>query len=835
MYRLLLIIVCGCGILIFPPLLSGQAHLHLVQKHDGDFQKIAVDMEQGYANGSISAREYKHYQRWKIYAEGQLDNSGKMVNSAALNQVEYRKYLKSHPAATQQHRVTHGIWTTVSPTNFNTSEPLNGRLNCIAVHPSNNDVIYVGAALSGLWKTTNGGTTWTCLTDGLPVIGVSSIAIHPTNPSVVYILTGDGDGRHIPSIGVLKSTDGGMNWTETGLKWNVTTRRYGYKLLMNPNAPDSMYVATTAGIYRTSNGWGSYVLELSNVVVCDIEYKPGSTTTIYASTYRKNDPLVAATLYRSMDGGNNWSNLANGGHGLPSTTFFERTDIAVSPDEPNFINIIYAAADTFNLFRSLNSAESFTLISNQPNIVNGQVWYDLVMTADPTDASEIFVGGVALWKSGDYGIGTTWQQKANGDGLPSVHADIHAIHHDGTRILVATDGGISKSTDGGTSWVSLTNGMNMMQYYYIDVRPSTGTAMGGSQDNGTTKWDIGDSSGNMILGSDGMVCMFHPESNNAWYASSQTNRWRWDQTDSAVWTYITPPGDTFDHWTAGWLMHPTNPDTLYSGWRNISRTYDRGDTWVNLNPGFTTNRNITAMVQGVNNVHRMYASDQWTVRRTANLHSTPPVWTTVTNTLPIGQDIGLLGKMTIDPANSLRVWATILGYQDGNKVYYSADGGLSWTNISGTLPNVPVRTIKYHAGSNDGLYIGTDIGVFYKNANMADWIYFSNGLPTVPVFDIKVTGSDVYAGTYGRGIWRSEHYTTCPVSLALTPANDPSSPISTGIQVYSASFSVSSTRIITGGPGSDVTYQSGNYVRLDPGFHAKTSNAFLAKIDGCPD
>jgi photosystem II stability/assembly factor-like uncharacterized protein len=823
------VVICTC---LGSSFLHGQRHLELIGKYQGDFRKIDLEMEQGYASGIISARDYKHYGRWKMYVEPRLSPSGHIMNTAAKNQEEHRKYVKSHPAPASQTRITHGLWTTVSPSQFDGSEPRNGRLNCIAVHPTSNNIIYVGAALSGLWRTTDGGTTWTCLTDGLPVIGVSSIVINPFNADNIFILTGDGDARSIPSIGILESFDGGFNWTETGLKWGVNTSYYGYKILMNPNHPDSMYVVTDHGLFRTSDGWQTADPELEGHIMRDIEFKPGSTTILYASSSKDVNP---ATFFRSTDGGDTWNDLGAGGYGLPSGSFFTRAEIAVSPDDPQFVNVLYAATDTFNLFRSFTGADAFILISNQPNIVNGQVNWDLVMVADPTDATEVFVGGVALWKSSDYGQGTTWNQIANGAGLPSVHADIHALYHDGSLILVATDGGISKSTNGGISWQNLTEGMNLMQYYAIDVLPSTSTVMGGSQDNGTTKWQVGDTEANMILGSDGMVCMFHPTSTNAWYVSSQTNRWRWDAADSAAWTFITPPGDTFWHWQASWLMHPTNPDTLYSAWRNISRTYNRGDDWEDLNPGFTTNRNIMAMVQGINNVHRLYASDGLTVRRTSNLHSSPPTWTDVTNNLRIGSGVGVLGALTVAPESSLRVWATILRYEAGNKVYYSDDGGATWSNISGTLPNVPVNCIEYHAGSSDGLYIGTDLGVFYRNADMTDWIYFSNGLPNVPVLDIKLTGSYVYAGTYGRGMWRSEHYTSCPVASALTPANDPSSSISTGTQHYSASLSITSTRIITGGPGSDVTYQAGNFVRLDPGFHAKTNNELHVKVEGCPD
>jgi hypothetical protein len=136
-------------------------------------------------------------------------------------------------------------------------------------------------------------------------------------------------------------------------------------------------------------------------------------------------------------------------------------------------------------------------------------------------------------------------------------------------------------------------------------------------------------------------------------------------------------------------------------------------------------------------------------------------------------------------------------------------------------------------GTNDGLYIGTDVGVFYRNNTFTDWIYFSNGLPNTRIEDLKVIPGYLYAGTFGRSIWRTNLYTPCSATEVLTVANDPSNPNSTGTQVYEASTSITSTRNIVGGLGTDVTYKAGSFVLMNPGFEVKSWSLFTANIGGC--
>jgi hypothetical protein len=191
-----------------------------------------------------------------------------------------------------------------------------------------------------------------------------------------------------------------------------------------------------------------------------------------------------------------------------------------------------------------------------------------------------------------------------------------------------------------------------------------------------------------------------------------------------------------------------------------------------------------------------------------------------------------LYDVTVDPSNALRVWVACSGYNAGNKVFYSNNGGTSWTNISGTIENVPIRCIEYVSG---GVYIGTEIGMYYRGDSMTDWISFANYLPNTVVTDIEIRSGFVYAGTHGRGIWKSSVYSNCPVNLLLTAGNDPSNPLSLGTQYYHASNNITSSRIISGGLGTEINYTSGNQTDLIIGFEVHSGNLFEIKIDGCPN
>ena len=772
----------------------------------------------------------KRYMRWLDIAEDHENPDGTPANYSA-------RLIRAHDMAQMLDPVNNltktsfGNWTIVSPSQFNISEPLNGRLNEIEFHPTNSDIIYVGATFGGVWKTTNGGTSWTPLTDGLPSIGVSDIAVHPTNPNTIYLLTGDGNGRQIPTIGILKSSDGGQTWQNTDVSFGISERVYGYNLTMDPNDPDKMLATFTDRIRRTSNGW----LTSSNEEGGDwrdIEFKPGSSDTLYATN--------VTGAWRSTNGGDDWDDLQAENIGLPNHYDFTRVALGLTSANPGSVYFLYTknyANDLFDpepSFKGLyysSGGNPFALMSNSPNHITGpQSGYDLELTIDQNLAGTVYVGAVVLWKSTNFGM--NWTQITGGTGLPSIHADIHRLKFNGTTLYSGTDGGLSKSTDGGSTWTNLSAGLNITQFYHIDVQGNR--IMGGTQDNGTLMWNEGDVIGEHILGGDGMECEFDYTDPTIIYASSQVSREV--STDGGNnFNVVTPPLQTGDHWDAPWVFHPTNAAISFAAHKNIWRTPDSGNSWFPLHPPlFPDDSNIQGMALSHSNPDSLYMVRDNTVYLTDQSFMAFPSWSNITNNLPADSTADLR-TIEVDNINPNQVWVGFADYLDGVKVFYTVNSGQSWVNISGSLPNVPVFDLLHDTNStNDGIYAGTAIGVFYYNNILGDWIYFSNGLPVTLARDLKIENNHLYVGTFGRGIWKSPLYQeACSEFITLTPANDPSNPNSTGPQTYEAIATITSTRKVVGGVGTNVLYRAGSFVRLDEGFEAQEHSEFKAEIGGC--
>ena len=244
---------------------------------------------------------FKQFKRWEYYWETRLMPNGDFPQpDFILN--EWLQYQKSNQQ-TENRSASVANWVSQGPTASPGGYIGMGRINCIAFHPTNPNIFWVGAPAGGLWKTTNGGQTWSTNTDNLPVIGVSDIVLDPVNPNIMYIATGDGDRGSLwsitggfvgdsKSIGVLKSIDGGSTWQSTGLNWGIEQAKLIRRLIIHPTNPQILLAAATDGIWRTVDAGATWVKE-QNGYFMDIEFKPNDPSRIYASTYTfGNDAAV---------------------------------------------------------------------------------------------------------------------------------------------------------------------------------------------------------------------------------------------------------------------------------------------------------------------------------------------------------------------------------------------------------------------------------------------------------------------------------------------------------------------------------------------------------------
>ena len=826
---------------------SGQYHLQYLADHPGaNFYEVVEAVEEYYKDKPQGRGSgYKHFRNWKMAMEPYFYPSGEMYNVNAMLYSEHRKYIHKPKAGTRSNT---GFWFDQGPTSFTQGTGDaggNGVVSCIEFHPTDPDLIYVGTPDGGMWRYDMGSSSWTPLTDGVPTIGVSGIAINYNNPNIMYILTGDGNRNNSPSIGVLKTTNGGQTWLPTDLtwaiQWDYPQTNNAYKLLMHPTDPDILFVVAEDGIHRTTNGGDTWT-NVKPGKFWDIEFKPDDPSVMYASGF---------SFFRSTNTGLTWN--VDGDPDFP--TQYLRTAIGVTPAEPDYVYLLFGGhvngtgAGSFSgLFRSDDAGLDFEERSTTPNIIGwwsdgqdsiNQALINLVIAVDPQDAETVFAGGINNWKSSNGG--TTWSLASHWVDVNNEYGYVHADQHDlkflGSDIYAACDGGLFRSDDDGATWDNLSDGLSIMQFTSIDVAGSN--YIGGAWDNGCNQWSASNSDATHIVRADGFVCMIDPTNTNIRYMSNQGGKWR-STNGGGSWNPINIPSSG-GYWDSDWIMDPVSTNRMYmagpsNGNHDVFRTTSSGtgtSAWTDLNAGFSINQNIIALAQGVNDRDVLYAAIGTELRKSTNVNDPAPGWSDITGTLPVGSAV--MRGIAVDPANANRVWVCFRGVSSGNKVYYSPNGGTNWYNESGTLPNVPVNCIAYVPGSQDGLYIGTDIGVFYRNDYIGDWEYHMNGLPTVRVLDMDIDGGYIYAGTFGRGLWRSPLYTSCPTSYYLTTANDPSNPNYTGVQRYYASQSIYSSRVITGGIGTDVLYTAADEITFTSGFHARAHNDFEAKLGGCPD
>jgi len=272
--------------------------------------------------------------------------NGEIINYGTADWNAYHQYIKNHEA--QLKSVSNGNWQFLGPSEITNSNSGIGRISTVEIISANTWL--AGSAGGGLWKTTDGGSTWSCLTNGLPDIAVTDIAVNPNNSNVIYILTGDGDYTKFPSIGVLKSIDGGATWQTTGLTWGLDETEYGHKIIIDPVNTSILWVASTDGIHRTADGGATWTQVRNDAEYFDVELKPNNHNYVYVATANK-------VYYDS-----NYPSTFTQPTGLPSNNTIIRTELAVTANGAGYVYAIFVNSQggLYGVYRSTNSASSFT-------------------------------------------------------------------------------------------------------------------------------------------------------------------------------------------------------------------------------------------------------------------------------------------------------------------------------------------------------------------------------------------------------------------------------------------------------------------------------------------
>lgn len=746
---------------IFSFSLKAQLWVEKMKNPQENFYSIQQEFNSYWANKPYErGKGYKAFKRWEWFTEPRVYPSGNMQLASPIKAYEeYQKHLKTNQTNTLKINgqlavaSSSGSWTPVGPF----GSPLGGdagRITFVRFHPTNTNIIYAGTPAGGLWVTTDGGASWTTNTNSLSVIGCADLAINPTNTAVMYLATGDVENDNA-SIGVLKSIDGGLTWEPTGLTFTVNQQKTMDRLLINPLNPNILFAATSSGMYRTNNAGATWNL-IMNGSFKDMEYRPNDTSTVYAVT--TNGFLKTTT------GGNTssaWtsSQLIGGS--------FNRLCVSVTPADANYVYVLASKSsdNSFGgVYRSTNSGANFTQMSNSPNIFDwseggwgtgGQGWYDLACGVSPTNKNELVCGGVNTWRSLDGG--TTWDLFTHwygGGGAPNVHADVHAIEYrTGSEIFMGNDGGVYKTTNSGSSWTSLNAQMNIAQSYRIGQSATTANyIISGHQDNGTNL--LNGSTWEEIYGGDGADCFVDWSNNNNLVASYVQGDYQRSSNGGASWTAISTGLAGVGAWVAPIIQSPQVATTYYCGYQQVYKSLNKGTSWTQMGT-ISGSGTILFLAAAPSNSMVLYAATNSAIYKTTNGGTT---WTGISSGLPISS--AAITRIAVDNTNANIIYVTFSGYSANNKVFTSTNGGVSWTNISAGLPNIPVNCVVHHKNTNGGIYVGTDVGVYYKDGTMSTFTPYMTGLPNTIVTDMEIfyPTNKLRASTYGRGVWESDLY-----------------------------------------------------------------------------
>jgi PKD repeat protein len=714
---------------------------------------------------------WKPFKRWEWFTEQRVYPSGNRVQMETAMSTYYAQQLNK--PENNERGSSSSDWTFLGASTVPSNGGGAGRCNFIRFDPNDPNILWTGSPGGGLWKSTNAGATWVNWnTDYLPVIGCTDIAIVPTNTDTMYLATGDGFASDTYTIGVLKTTDGGLTWNPTGLNWNVTDTKLIRKLLLHPDNHQILIAGTSDGIYRTVDGGDNWA-KVQGGDFYDLEFKPGDPTIVYAGSNR---------FLRSTNGGISWSQVSSG---LAPQNQVRRLAIAVTPANPEFVYLLAAESSSNGykgMYRSENSGGAFVLQSETPNLLGwasdgsddgGQGWYTLSIAASPTNPNAVAVGGVNIWRSTTGG--STWGLNAHwwGDQAPYVHADIHDMAYlpgSANIYYAATDGGVFRTTDNGNSWTDLSNGLEIAQLYKIGSSATNEElVLSGWQDNGTnrllgTEWQ-------RVIGGDGMECIVdHSDADVMYGALYYGNIRKSIDGGNDFDGIVDSDGDGVNSgglWVTPYIMHPTNSQTLLVGKDELYRSIDGGYNWEQLG-SFGGAGLIRAIAYAPSNPDVIYAA------RSNSIHVSTDGGASFSN-VSTGLPNLIITYITVSSINPDRVYITYSGYMGAEKVFVSNNRGSVWSNYSTGLPNLPVNCIEYQNGSNNGVYAGTDVGIYYRDATLSSWVPFSNGLPNVVVNELEIhyNSSKIRAATYGRGLWESPLYSGAPIVPVASFTSNP--------------------------------------------------------------
>ena len=712
---------------------------------------------------------YKPFKRWENYWQYFTDKDGYILTSETLYQAFKDKIEQSNALNTTAE------WTNIGPVNAGLIRytPGTGRINQMAIDPSNNQVWYAGAPAGGLWKSIDSGESWNPIFDEYPQIGVSGIAIDNTDPKIIYIATGDDDALDSYSIGVMKSVDAGVTWQETGLRAEDMGRNNSLnEIVIHPTNNQIIWVAGSNGFYKSEDGGNNFTkaeFQTLNVTTGEVEGTFITDVTDFRLSFENPDIIHAITsrdYFRSTDGGVTFQRS-------PSTILpnsFGRAVIGVSPAEPGSLYLLYAKTSNDNyafegIYRSDDNGETFVKKGESKNILeSSQAWFDLAIAIDPENFDTVYVGCLNIWKSTNGGnVFNKLNQWSVNDKAFS-HADIHTLKFFNNTLFAGTDGGLYSSSDGGLSFNDYSNnGIMTSQFYRLDMaKDDASKLVGGTQDNAGFIYN--DSQWSTWTGGDGMDYEIDPIDSNIAYGFTQYGSTLWITTNNGL--------------NLGWVDSPTQGNwitpltvaadgTVFSGFDGVYQLqagdWGKVGTLKDAN-GEPLNDLIDDIQASPTDPKTLFVAVENKLYRSLNggyifrllLELDNPISDIAINSnddkiiyLTTSRRVGT--NEASQPANPKVIKGTI-----------SDSGQVDQLDITGDLPENQAFLSIIHQPRDllNSIYIGTSLGVYRTNDELISqglWEDFSNNLPNTAVSDLEISVKDkiIAASTYGRGVFTS--------------------------------------------------------------------------------
>ena len=688
--------------------------------------------------------------------------------------------------------------------------PRGGRVVAVAGDPADKAVAYFGACAGGIWKTIDGGLYWRCVSDGfMGSAAVGAIAVAPSDSNVIYAGTGETTIRIDVSYGdgVYKSIDAGRTWSHVGLK---ASKHIG-RIAIHPRDPDIAFVAALGdifgpheerGVFRTKDGgktWTKVLYRDADTGAVDISIDPNNPRIVFATLWqtRRNFWNLSSGgpgsgLFRSMDGGNTWEEISDAS-GLPSRPL-GKLGVSVSPARSGRVfALIEAVNEKTGLYRSDDYGRRWTQVSSNRDLMH-RPWYYTHVFADTRDADTVYICNLQMWKSTDGGVSFSEINTPHGD-----NHDLWIDPVDPNRMVQGNDGGANVSYNGGVTWSSIYN-QPTAQFYRIDTDNRHPYRVYGTQQDNTsaavpssTIWGaitLGDCS-YPGTGESGFIAV-HPKDNDIVYCGAigsspggagalQRYDYRTGQIQLVnVWPEgsrgVAPRDLKYRFaWTFPIVFSPHAPHALYAAGNHVFRSTDEGMTWQEISPDLSLNDKSRQGHSGGDVTRESAGAEMHATCASVaeSPHRKGEIWASTDDGLVhVSRDDGASWKNVTPPdmPKLAYVGCVEISAHDPDTIYLSAtryklsdyepylfrstDSGKTWQSINGDFPAGEItRVVRADPVRTGLLFVGTETGIFMSLDDGVSWSRLTCGLPVVPVYDLKIKGADLVAGTHGRSFW----------------------------------------------------------------------------------